>query len=219
MKKVYFLGFAVALFAMFLVSCGDSHRDVSDRSIVFDNQDFPLKSGNRWIYEYVDSINNIEKSFQLFISGSDLLSNRHTFPCRTAYSNEEYFDELPIVRTPDSLIIPFFDLAIRTPLKVGATWDNELLNTNSHIVTSDYCEVIDGYSNFYLNNRTYSNVQVIKRKKSYKDKVTQERFVFESYTFIAKDVGVITYIQQRRSIDGNSQVLQSQRYTLKSYTL
>lgn len=219
MKKVYFLSFAIALFAMLLVSCGDSHTDVIDRNVVFNNQDMPLRHGNRWIYDYVDSINNVEKSFELFISGSDLLSNRHTFTCKTAYSNEEYFNELPIVRTQDSLIIPFFDFAIRTPLKVGATWDNELISNDKHLVTSDYCEVIDAYSSFYQNSRTYSNVLVIKRKKSFREKVTQERFVFESYTFIAKDVGVISYIQQKRSIDGNSLVLQSQRYTLKSYTL
>lgn len=219
MKRIFLLSITTALLALFLVSCGDSHTDVIDRNVIFNNQDMPLRSGNRWIYEYADSINKVEKSFELIITGSDMLSNRHTFPCKTAYTNEDYFDELPIIRTQDSLIIPFFDLAIRTPLKVGASWENELLSTNEYLVTRDYSEVIDAYSSFYQNNRTFTDVMVIKRKRTYKNRNSLERFIFESYTFLAKDVGVITYIQQVRNIDVDYQVLQSKRYTLKSYTL
>lgn len=219
MKRILLLSISIALIGLFLVSCGDSHSDIIDRNVIFNNQDMPLRSGNRWIYEYTDSINKVEKSFELIITGSDMLSNRHTFPCKTAYTNEDFFDELPIIRTQDSLIIPFFDLTVRTPLKVGASWENELLNTNEYVVTRDYSEVIDAYSSFYQNNRTFKDVVVIKRKRTYKNRNTLERFIFESYTFLAKDVGIITYIQQVRNIDVDYMVLQSKRYTLKSYTL
>lgn len=211
--------YLLAAISVFLISCADSPTTIVNEDLTFSPYDFPLKVGNSWTYEYIDTINRINKYFDYKIVDSENKDGYEKYFPKSALKNEDWYPEGEIIRKSDSLIVPFFGIYCKTPLKVGNSWGNPVSSTSEITITFDSSYVANAFSDYRLNGRIYKDVIFLKKRKYFKNNITHDRFAAEEHLFIAKNIGVILHSMQAINVDRNKDVVLYKKYTIKSYML